>query len=131
MTKLIKTKNHNDCNQYLLIKDGNTDSSIIWQTGTEKEQGVNGLQLVDIIIMAIERLTELDPELSENENERTLAGLLKALIAQIDRDGKTKTLTDYIYQMFITSSISELADADMLEPIKKLYDYEVIEDDVK
>lgn len=129
MTKLIKTKNYKDCDQYLLTKDGQTNS-IVWQTGTEKEQGINGLQLVDIIIMAIERLLELDPELSEFENERTLAGLVKALIGQVDRDKKMETLTDYLCSMLVGSNF-QLTDSDMLKAIRKLYDYEVIENETK
>lgn len=129
MTKLIKTKNYKDCDQYLLTKDGQTNS-IVWQTGTEKEQGINGLQLVDIIIMAIERLLELDPELSEFENERTLAGLVKALIGQVDRDKKLETLTDYLCSMLVGSNF-QLTDSDMLKAIRKLYDYEVIENETK
>lgn len=66
---------------------GNTESSgIKWQEGTVKENGVNGLQVKDVIIQTLERVEYLNDEFPCKENEQTLHGLKIALKGQFDRD---------------------------------------------
>lgn len=123
MTKLIKTKNYHDCDQYLIAK-GDQTNSIVWQTGTEAKKGINGLQVVDVIILAIERLLELDLELSDLNNAKTLTGLMIALGGQALRDRKEEKLKEVLTKM----EASDAPDQDAYhEMIKKLYAYEVID----
>ena len=121
MTRLIKTKNYHDCDQYLITK-GDQTNSIVWQTGTEAKKGINGLQIVDVIILAIERLLELDPELSDCHNAETLIGLITALGSQALRDGKEEELEEVLTQTEFLDVPNQDAQHEI---IKELYDYEL------
>lgn len=70
-----------------ILEMGNTESSgIKWQEGTIKENGVNGLQIQDVIIQTLERVENLNDVFPCKENEKTIYGLKIALKAQFDRD---------------------------------------------
>lgn len=135
MTKLIKTKDFHDCDEYYIFKEDQIQNqnqiqinSIVWQTGTEKEQGINGLQIVDVIILAIERLLEVDPDLSDWNNVTTLAGLINALHGQALRDGKEEKLKE----MLAKEDPSDIPNLDAHhEMIKELYEYEVETDEME
>lgn len=61
--ELEKTTNYLGCDQYLAIKNGQTNS-IVWQNGEQE----NGLTVSDVIFLAIERLRELDPSLLKSKS---------------------------------------------------------------
>lgn len=91
MNKFTKTKNYNGCDQYLITKDDQT-TSLVWQTGEESEVGVNGLQLIDVIVALMERVAELDPNLDESVNENTMFGLMIAMYFQAQQDGEIEEI---------------------------------------
>lgn len=57
-------------------------SIIKWQQGTVAENGVNGMQVVDVLIETYNHVKQLDKEFPSEENKYTLVNLLRAIDSQ-------------------------------------------------
>lgn len=60
-------------------------SIIKWQQGTVAENGVNGMQVVDVLIETYNHVKQLDKEFPCEENKYTLINLLRAIDSQQSR----------------------------------------------
>lgn len=57
-------------------------SIIKWQQGTVAENGVNGMQVVDVLIETYNHVKQLDKDFPCEENKCTLMNLLRAIDSQ-------------------------------------------------
>ena len=64
--------------------------SIQWQEGVIKENGVNGIQIKDVIQVALDRTKEMNNLYPCRENEDTIMMLEQAILHQNNRDRDRK-----------------------------------------
>lgn len=84
----IKIAHDNDGAYYLCQEKGGEVGKygqMQFQQGPIPEKGLNGCQIEDIVVIAIDRLTELHTELPCRENEQALTRLNNALKALNNR----------------------------------------------